>query len=379
MLSKTFHRALISLVLTFVLLLMGTIMAGAVSVKMENWGQYRGEQVYLYTVTNNNGAQMKVTNYGGRITALKVPDKNGDLVDVVLGLESLKGYIENPNYFGPVIGRYGNRIADGQFTLDGKTYHIAQNNGDNHLHGGFVGFDKRVWKIKAVENNNDVSIVLNYLSKDGEEGYPGNLDIKVTYTLTDNNSVVIDYMAVTDKATPVNLTNHSYFNLNGVNDTALDHQLMINADYYTPIDDEWIPTGAIASLEGTPLDFREATRVGKRIEEDFVQLENGAGYDHNYVLNTEGDLDQVAASVYSPATGIFMEVYTTEPGVQFYSGNFLDGSITGKYDKVYNKHDAICLETQHFPNSPNVNHFPSTILRPNEVYKTTTIYDFSTK
>ena len=378
MLKNVSKRSVLVFGLTLVLMFVAFSVSAA-DVSIEHWGEYQGEQVYLYTITNDNGAEMKVTNYGGRITALKVPDKSGDLVDVVLGLDSLEGYLENPNYFGPVIGRYGNRIADGEFSLDGKTYHIAQNNGDNHLHGGFVGFDKRVWEIKAVENDNEVSIVLNYLSEDGEEGYPGNLDMEVTYTLSNDNSVVIDYKAETDKATPVNLTNHSYFNLNGVNDTALDHELMINADYYTPIDDEWIPTGAIASLEGTPLDFREATKVGKRIDEDSVQLENGAGYDHNYVLNTGENLDQVAASLYSPATGIFMEVYTTEPGVQLYSGNFLDGSITGKYDKVYNKYDAICLETQHFPNSPNVNYFPSTILRPNEVYETTTIYDFSTK
>jgi aldose 1-epimerase len=378
MLGEVSKRSLLVFVLTLGLVFIA-FSVHAAEVNMEHWGDYQGEQVYLYTITNDNGAEMKVTNYGGRITALKVPAKNGKMVDVVLGLDSLEGYLNNPNNFGAAIGRYGNRIADGQFTIDGKTYHIAQNNGDNHLHGGFVGFDQRVWNIKAVEENGEVSLVLTYTSQDGEEGFPGELDIEMTYTLTNNNSVIIDYRAVTDKPTPVNLTNHSYFNLNGANDTALDHELMINADTYTPIDDEWIPTGAIAELEGTPMDFSEPTNIGARIDNDFVQLENGAGYDHNYVLNTKGNLNEVAASLYEPATGIMMKVYTTEPGVQLYTGNFLDGSITGKEGKVYEKHYAVCLETQHFPDSPNVDYFPSTILRPGEVYKTTTIYDFSTK
>lgn len=372
-------KALVVVIALSLFLTVFVVSAQAVEVKMEHWGEVQGEQVYLYTVQNESGAEMKVTNYGGRITALKVPDKDGNLVDVVLGLDSLEGYLNNPNNFGAAIGRYGNRIADGQFTLDGKTYHIAQNNGDNHLHGGFMGFDQRVWTIKAVEENDEVTLVLNYLSKDGEEGFPGNLDIEMRYTLTEDNALKIDYKAVTDKATVCNLTNHSYFNLTGSNDTVLDHELMINADTYTPIDDEWIPTGSIAELEGTPMDFSEPTAIGERINNDFVQLENGAGYDHNYVLNTNGNLDQVAASVYSPETGIFMEVYTAEPGIQLYTGNFLDGSITGKNDKVYKKHYAVCLESQHFPDSPNVDYFPSTVLRPGEVYETTTIYDFSTK
>ena len=372
-------NALVVVIALSLFLTVFVVSAQAVEVKMEHWGEVQGEQVYLYTVQNDSGAEMKVTNYGGRITALKVPDEDGNMVDVVLGLDSLEGYLNNPNNFGAAIGRYGNRIADGQFTLDGKTYHIAQNNGNNHLHGGFMGFDQRVWTIKAVEENDEVTLVLNYLSKDGEEGFPGNLDIEMRYTLTEDNALKIDYKAVTDKATVCNLTNHSYFNLNGSNDTVLDHELMINADTYTPIDDEWIPTGAIAELEGTPMDFSQPTAIGKRINNDFVQLENGAGYDHNYVLNTNGNLEQVAASVYSPDTGIFMEVYTTEPGVQLYTGNFLDGSITGKNGKTYKKHYAVCLESQHFPDSPNVEYFPSTVLRPGEVYETTTIYDFSTK
>ncbi|RAK08185.1 aldose 1-epimerase [Halanaerobium saccharolyticum] len=378
MLEQVFKSTLLVFVLVLGLICI-SFSAYAADVMMEHWGEYRGEQIYLYTITNDNGAEMKVTNYGGRITALKVPAQNGEMVDVVLGLDSLEGYLENPNNFGAAIGRYGNRIADGQFTLDGKTYHIAQNNGNNHLHGGFVGYDKRVWKIKTVEEDGEVSAVLTYTSQDGEEGYPGKLDIEMTYTLTNNNEVVIDYRAVTDQPTPVNLTNHSYFNLNGANDTALDHELMINADTYTPIDDEWIPTGSIAELEGTPMDFSQLTEIGARIDNDFVQLENGAGYDHNYVLNTKGNLNEVAASLYEPETGIMMEVYTTEPGVQLYTGNFLDGSITGKNDKVYEQHYAVCLETQHFPDSPNVDYFPSTILRPGEVYETTTIYDFSTQ
>lgn len=378
MLTKVSKLGLTIFVLALGLVLI-TASVEAAEVKMEHWGEHQGEQVYLYTLTNDNGVEMKVTNYGGRITALKVPDKNGNLVDVVLGLDSLDGYLNNPNNFGAAIGRYGNRIADGQFTIDGKTYNIAQNNGDNHLHGGFVGYDRRVWNIKVVEENGELTAILNYESKDGEEGFPGNLDIEMTYTLTNDNALRINYQAVTDKATPCNLTNHSYFNLNGARDTVLEHELMINADHFTPIDDEWIPTGAIEKLAGTPLDFSEPTEVGARINEDSVQLENGAGYDHNYVLNTKGNLDEVAASVYEPDTGIMMKVYTTEPGIQLYTGNFLDGSITGKYGREYNKHDAICLETQHFPDSPNVDYFPSTILRPGEEYNTTTIYDFEVK
>ncbi|RCW55412.1 aldose epimerase family protein [Halanaerobium sp. ST460_2HS_T2] len=351
----------------------------AADVMMEHWGEYQGKQVYLYTLTNDSGAEMKVTNYGGRITALKIPDKDGQLVDVVLGLDSLDGYLNNPNNFGAAIGRYGNRIADGQFTLDEKKYFIAQNNGNNHLHGGFVGYDQRVWNIKVFEENGEVTLVLSYLSRDGEEGYPGDLDIEMSYTLTNSNALVINYRAVTDQPTICNLTNHSYFNFNGANDTILDHELMINADTYTPIDNEWIPTGAIADLGGTPMDFGEPTEIGARINDNFVQLENGAGYDHNYVLNTKGNLNEVAATLYDTGSGIMMEVYTTEPGIQLYTGNFLDGSITGKEDKVYDKHYAVCLETQHFPDSPNVDYFPSTVLRPGEVYETTTIYDFSTK
>ncbi|MBM7623811.1 aldose epimerase family protein [Sporohalobacter salinus] len=354
-------------------------LAADMKVNMKHWGETQGEQVYLYTIANDNGMKMKVTNYGGRITALEVPDKEGDLVDVVLGFDSLKDYLNNPNNFGAVIGRYGNRIANGSFTLNNKTYHLAQNNGDNHLHGGFVGFDQRVWNIKAVEKDDEVSLVLTYLSEDGEEGYPGNLNVKVTYTLTNDNALRIDYQAKTDQPTVCNLTNHSYFNLNGVNSSAMDHQLMINADHYTPIDEEWIPTGAIESVANTPMDFRNPTRVGKRAKQDFWQLENGVGYDHNYVLNTNGDLNQLAATLYEPSTGIFMKMYTEEPGVQLYAGNFLDGSITGKDGKTYKKHYAICLETQHFPDSPNVSHFPSTVLKPDETYTTTTIYKFSTK
>lgn len=378
MLAKVSRLSILLFLLTLGLVFL-TFSAFATEVEMEHWGEYQGKQVYLYTVTNKTGVEMKVTNYGGRITSIYGPVKNGDMVDVVLGFDSLEGYLNNPNNFGAAIGRYGNRIADGQFTLDGKTYHIARNNGDNHLHGGFVGFDQRVWNIKAVEENGEVSLVLSYTSRDGEEGYPGNLDIEMTYTLTDNNEVVINYRAVTDQPTLCNLTNHSYFNFNGAEDTILDHELMINADTYTPIDDEWIPTGAIADLEGTPMDFSELTAIGERINDDFIQLKNGAGYDHNYVLNTEGNLNEVAATLYDESTGLAMDVYTTEPGLQLYTGNFLDGSITGKDGKVYNKHYAVCLETQHFPNSPNVNYFPSTVLRPGEVYETTTIYHFYIK
>ena len=348
------------------------------SAEMKPWGEVGGQPVYLYTLTNSNGATMKVTNYGARVTSLMVPNEDGEMVDVVLGFDNLQDYLDNHTYFGAIVGRYGNRISNGKFTLNGEQYSLVRNNMDNHLHGGYKGFDQRVWRGEAVKTSEGPGVRLNYLSKDGEEGYPGNLQVTVTYKLTNDNEFVFDIKATTDEATVVNLTNHNYYNLNGAKSDAMDHDLMINADKFTPIDDEWIPTGEIASVEGTPMDFTTPTKVGKRINEDYKQLKNGAGYDHNYVLNGGSGMD-TAATAYSPATGIIMKVYTDQPGVQFYSGNFLDGSLVGKDDIKYKKRYAICLETQHFPDSPNHPNFPSTVLRPGEVYETTTVFEFDTR
>ncbi len=349
------------------------------SVEMEPWGEVGGQPVYLYTLTNTNGSTMKVTNYGARVTSLKVPDEEGEMVDVVLGFDNLQDYLDNHTYFGAIVGRYGNRISNGKFTLNGEQYSLVRNNMDNHLHGGYKGFDQRVWKGEAVKTSEGPGVRLNYLSKDGEEGYPGNLQVTVTYKLTNDNEFVFDIKATTDEPTVVNLTNHNYYNLNGAKADAMDHELMINADKFTPIDDEWIPTGEIASVEGTPMDFTTFTKVGERINEDYKQLKNGAGYDHNYVLNGVGGQMDMAAKAHSSRTGILMKVYTDQPGVQFYSGNFLDGSLTGKDGIEYKERYAICLETQHFPDSPNNPNFPSTVLRPGEVYETTTVFEFTTE
>lgn len=339
-----------------------------------------GTAVDLYTLTNINGVEAKITNYGGTVVSLKVPDRNGKLGDIVLGYDNLEGYLKNNPYFGSIIGRYGNRIAKGKFTLNGVEYTLAQNNGENHLHGGIKGFDKVVWNAREVLGENKVGLELTYLSKDGEEGYPGNLSVTVTYTLNNNNELKIDYAATTDKDTVVNLTHHSYFNLAGAGEgDILDHELMINADKFTPVDSGLIPTGELRSVKGTPMDFTQPIAIGARINQRDEQLTLGNGYDHNWVLNiTEGYLTLVAR-VYEPKTGRVMEVFTTEPGMQFYTGNFLDGSITGKDGKVYHQRYGFCLETQHFPDSPNKPEFPSTVLKPGEKYMTTTIYKFSTK
>lgn len=372
--------------ITLVLLITSVFCVAAIAsshsssnVEMKPWGEVGGQPVYLYTLTNSNGATMKVTNYGARVTSLMVPDENGDMVDVVLGFDNLQDYLDNHTYFGAIVGRYGNRIADGKFTLDGEQYSLVRNNMDNHLHGGYKGFDQRVWRGEPVKTSEGASVKLNYLSKDGEEGYPGDLEVTVTYTLTNDNEFVFDIEATTDEATVVNLTNHNYYNLNGANSDAMDHELMINADKFTPIDDEWIPLGELRSVKGTPMDFTTFTKVGERINEDYKQLKNGAGYDHNYVLNGGGGQMDLAAKAHSSMTGILMKVYTDQPGVQFYSGNFLDGSLVGKDDITYEKRYAICLETQHFPDSPNNPNFPSTVLRPGEVYETTTVFEFTTK
>ncbi len=310
-----------------------------------------------------------------------MPDRNGNLGDIALGYDSLEGYLEATPYFGAIIGRYGNRIGEGQFTLDGETYQLATNDGPNHLHGGVQGFDKVVWDAKPVEAADGVALEFTYISPDGEEGYPGALDAKVTYTLTNDNRLIFDYEATTDAPTPVNLTQHTYFNLAGHGGgDILGHEVMINADTFTPVSQTLIPTGELRPVEGTPFDFRTPTAIGERIDADNEQIRFGPGYDHNFVLNDDAasvDAPVLAARVYEPNSGRVMEVLTTEPGLQFYSGNFLDGSITGKDGVTYERRSGFCMETQHFPDSPNKPDFPSTILRPGELYKTRTVYAFS--
>jgi aldose 1-epimerase len=352
---------------------------GQATVKKESFGKTAdGQSVELYTLTNAKGMVAKITNYGGIITSLKVPDRNGKLDDVVLGFDNLDAYLKGHPYFGAIIGRYGNRIAKGRFTLDGVEYKLAVNNGENHLHGGIKGFDKVVWNAKPAQTRNGATLELAYLSKDGEEGYPGNLSVKVIYTLTNANELKIDYSATTDKDTVINLTSHSYFNLAGQgNGDILKHQLSINANRFTPMDAGSIPTGELKDVRGTPFDFSQATGIGARINQDDEQLKFGKGYDHNFVLNGEMGTLRQAARVYETASGRVMEVWTTEPGMQFYTGNFLDGTLTGKDGKVYNQRYGFCLETQHFPDSPNKPNFPSVVLKKGGRYQTTTTYKFS--
>ncbi|WP_460919164.1 aldose epimerase family protein [Pontibacter brevis] len=349
------------------------------NIKQEPFGTTpEGEEATLYTLTNANGMQVQITNYGATITSVLVPDREGEMGDVVLGFDSLGGYftpeyVKSGPYFGAIVGRYGNRIAKGRFTLNGEEYQLATNNGENHLHGGNKGFDKVMWEAEPLQGQN--SVRFTYVSPDGEEGYPGKLTSAVTYTLTNDNEIRIDYQATTDKATPVNLTNHSYFNLAaGEAEDALGHVVTLNADKYTVVDESLIPTGELRNVEGTVMDFREPQTIGARVN----QVEGG-GYDHNYVLNGEKGEMKKAATVYEPTSGRVMEVFTTEPGIQFYSGNFLDGTITGSGNQTYKKHYGFALETQHFPDSPNQPEFPSTILEPGETYESTTVYKFSTR
>lgn len=340
-----------------------------------------GMPVELYTLTNANGIETTISNYGGIVVTLMVPDRNGNLGDVVLGYETLERYINNNPYFGAIIGRYGNRIAQGRFTLNGVEYTLAQNDGENHLHGGIKGFDKVIWNARALSDEKNPGLDLSYVSPDGEEGYPGTLSITVTYTLTQDNALKIDYLATTDKDTVINVTNHSYFNLAGAGvGDILGHELMLNADTFTPGDETLIPTGELRSIKDTPMDFTHSTAIGARINEDYEQLQFGpGGYDHNWVLNESEESLVLAARVSESGTGRIMEVYTTEPAIQFYTGNFLDGSITGKGGNVYKQRYGFCLETQHYPDSPNKPDFPSTVLKPGETYTSTTIYKFSAK
>ncbi len=340
----------------------------------ELYGMIGNDSVFQYTLKNRSGLTVKILNYGGTVTNIFTPDKNGNMGDVVLGFDSLSGYLQKGNpYFGCLVGRYANRIANAKFSLDGKEYQLAANDHGNSLHGGLQGFDKRIWEVRSF---NDSTLVLHYLSKDGEEGYPGNLDVEVIYSVTKNDSLKIEYTATTDKPTPVNLTNHCYFNLSaGADSTILDHELTLGGDLYTPVNDQLIPIGSFLAVSGTPMDFIKGKRIGKEI--DSVK----GGYDHNWVMNENvnpGPLQNPAA-VYELKSGRHMEVWTTQPGIQFYSGNFLDGTLTGKGGIKYIKHAGLCLETQHFPDSPNQPSFPNTILNPGEVYKQTTIYSFSAR
>jgi aldose 1-epimerase len=337
-----------------------------------------GRPVDLYTLTNSEGMEVRAMTYGGIIVSLRVPDKTGKFDDVVLGHDSLDGYLVNPPYFGVIVGRYANRIGNATFTLDGVKYTLAKNNGPNSLHGGVSGFNKQVWEAKTIKDPTGVGVTFSYTSKDGEEGYPGNLKVKVTYVLTDENQLVIDYEATTDKATPLNLSQHSYFNLAGEGSgDILGHHLTLNADRFTPVDKTLIPTGEIRSVQGTPLDFTKPTAIGARINDDYEQLVVGRGYDHNFVINRKDDSPTLAARVHEPTSGRVLEVFTTEPAVQFYSGNFLDGTITGKHGHVYKQRNGFCLETQHYPDSPNHPDFPSTILRPGATFHSQTIFKFS--
>jgi aldose 1-epimerase len=336
-----------------------------------------GEVVESFTLTNAHGVELRAISYGGIIVSLRVPDRDGRLDDVVLGHDDLAGYLAKPSFFGALVGRYGNRIAGGRFTLDGRTYTLATNNGPNHLHGGVRGFDKRVWKAEPFERPGTAGLVLTRTSPDGEEGYPGNLAVRVTYTLTDRDEVGFEYFATTDKPTVVNLTQHSYFNLAGDGKRdVLGHELLIDADRFTPVDKTLIPTGVLAAVAGTPFDFRKPAAIGARIGADDEQIRNGGGYDHNFVLNGRGEGPTSVIRVFEPTTGRTMDIATTEPGVQFYSGNFLDGSVTGKAGHVYGKRYGFCLETQHFPDSPNHPGFPSTVLRPGKEYRSKTVLRF---
>lgn len=354
---------------------------GEVGIVSEAWGEVEGEEVMLYTLTNANGMEVKITNYGGIITSVVVPDRDGDMENVTLGFTTLDEYVEGHPYFGNITGRYANRIARGTFDIDDENFYLALNNGPNTLHGGEKGFDKVVWAAEEVSGQGEVGVKLSRVSPDMEEGYPGNLDVEVTYTLTDIDEIRIDYHATTDEPTHVNLTNHAYWNLAGDGSGSTDnHELTLMASNYTPVDANLIPTGEIAPVAGTPLDFTTPHPIGERVRDDFEQLLLGRGYDHNFVLDRPSSDDTtliVAARVVEPESGRTLEISTTEPGIQFYSGNFLDATEVGAAGKMYRQGDGFALETQHYPDSPNQPEFPSTLLEPDEEFNSTTIYAFS--
>ena len=364
-----------------------TAAAATLSVEQEPFGTLpEGDSATVFTLTNAHGMQLRVTDYGGTITSLLVPGADGELADVVLGFDTLEGYLSeayqasNP-YFGAIIGRYGNRIDQGTFTIDGEEYQVTQNTPPHHLHGGAQGFDKVLWNAEPFEREDAVGIVFTRTSPAGEQGYPGTLEAEVTYTLNNQNELIFDYYATTDEATPVNLTQHSYFNLAGEHEgDVLGHRLMINAEAFTPVDEDLIPTGEVRLVADTPFDFREVTSIGARIGAEDEQLRRGGGYDHNFVLNREGvpeDALALAARVYEPVSGRLMEIHTTEPAIQFYSGNFLDGSLTDDDGEPFAYRSGFALETQHYPDAPNQPGFPSTILRPGEEYRSRTVLAFS--
>jgi aldose 1-epimerase len=339
-----------------------------------------GKAVDEYTLTNAKGMVVKIITLGGIITAIHVPDRSGKLADVVLGCNNVADYETKSAYFGALIGRWGNRIANAGFTLNGKTYKLAANDGPNSLHGGLKGFDKQIWAAKEIDGGTGIGLELTYLSPDGEEGYPGNLSVTVTYTLTDDNAINISYSAATDQTTVVNLTNHSYFNLSGSGSgTIYDHIVQINADRYTPVNGALTPTGELAPVAGTPFDFRSPKVVNGGLRSSHQQMVYGRGYDHNFVLNRQSNSGlEMAARVYDPASGRTMEVWTTEPALQFYTGNFLDGTVVGSSGRLIRQGDGFCMETQHYPDSPNQPDFPTTTLNPDETYQTTTVYKFGT-
>lgn len=350
------------------------------SIEKSSFGKTKdGVALDLYTLKNEAGMTVAITNYGGTIVTWTAPDKNGKYEDITLGCDSIGGYEKGVPFFGALIGRYGNRIAKGKFNLEGKTYTLATNNGANHLHGGIKGFDKVVWTATPVEGN-EPALKLTYTSKDMEEGYPGNLSVEVVYTLQKDNALKIEYSATTDKTTVVNLTNHAYFNLSGDFNSILDHEVALNCDKFLPVDKTLIPTGVLQPVVGTPFDFTKSFKIGARINDTLnEQIKFGGGYDHAWILTDATNALRLAATVTEPTSGRVMEVLTTEPAIQFYTGNFLDGTIVGKGGIIYKKRSGLCLETEHYPDSPNQSKFPTTTLKPKETYKTTTVYKFSVK
>lgn len=345
----------------------------------QQWGTTQAaEEVDLYTMANSNGLEAAITTYGGRLVRLKTPDRDGRFADIVLGFDTLDGYLQKNPFFGALVGRYANRIANAEFTLDETTYHISRNSGENSMHGGFRGFDKVVWRAREVAMNGGPALELTYVSKDGEEGYPGTLTATVTYSLSDSDELRIDYSATTNKKTILNLTNHSYFDLSGEGaGSIVDHAVTINADKFTPVNSHLIPTGELRAVASTPFDFRQPTRIGERIDSPDQQIVYAQGYDHNYVLNRDGGAPSFAARVSDPRSGRVMEVFTTQPGMQFYTGNHLDGTVKGKGGLVYGFRSGVCFETQHFPDSPHRPEFPSTELSPEQRYQRSTTFRFS--